>query len=138
MKFISQWFARAGAMLGLLGVAIGMGILAILFLSAALCLALIPPLGLPLATLVTGGVLLAVAALLVLAARRAVQPPRRAPHEPAPPNGPAAAAKIGEMLGEEGGVLIKQHPGAAILTALLAGFVVGSSPKIRAGLSRML
>jgi heme A synthase len=138
MKFLSQWFARTGAMLGLLGVAAVIGLLAVVFLSAALCLALTGPLGMPLAALATGGALLVVAALLLLAARLVVRRRRRPPEAAALPSGPAAAAELGEMLGEEGGLLIKQHPGAAILAALLAGFVVGSSPKIRDRLTRIL
>ena len=61
MKFLTQWFARTGTMLGLLAIAAGLAVLAVLFLSAALYLALVGPLGMPLAALATGGALLVVA-----------------------------------------------------------------------------
>lgn len=138
MKFLTQWFARTGTMLGLLAIAAGLAVLAVLFLSAALYLALVGPLGMPLAALATGGALLVVAALILLVARHAVRRPPPPPEAAAPPSGPAAAAKLGEMLGEEGGALIKQNPGTAIVAALVAGFVVGSSPKIRDRLTRIL
>ncbi len=66
-------------MLILLGAAAGICILALGFLSAALCLALIDPLGTPLAALVTGGVLIALAALLLLTVKLLVPRPRRPP-----------------------------------------------------------
>jgi len=135
---LTRCFARAGATLTLLGAAAGMGVLAVGFLSAALYLALIEPLGAAKAALVTGGVLVAIAALLLLAIKLLVFRPRRSPGASAQPDGPATAAKLGEMLGEEGGLLIKRHPGTAMLTALVAGFVVGCSPKTRAKLLSLL
>jgi hypothetical protein len=42
------------------------------------------------------------------------------------------------MLGEEAGAWTKRHPGAAVLAALTAGFVVGSSPKLRNLVTRLL
>lgn len=135
MRGLSQCFARAGATLTLLGVAVGMSVLAVAFLSAALYLALIAPLGAPLAALATGGALLGVSGLLVFAVRFWVLPPRR---PAAAPDGRVAAAKLGEMLGEEAGAWTKRHPGAAVLAALAAGFVVGSSPKLRNLVTRLL
>jgi hypothetical protein len=123
-------------MLALLGAAAGLGVLALGFLSAALYLALIDPLGTPIAALVTGGVLIAVAALLLLVVKLMI--PRRPPEASAQPGGPVTAAKLGEILGEEGGALIKGHPGTAVFAALAAGFVVGNSPKIRARLMSLL
>jgi hypothetical protein len=125
-------------MLALLGAAAGIGILALGFLSAALYLALIDPLGTPIADLVTGGVLIVAAALLLLVVKLLVPRPRRPPEASAPPDRPVTAAKLGEILGEEGGALIKGHPATAIFAALAAGFVVGSSPKIRAKLMSLL
>ena len=138
MRTLTRCFARAGAALTLLGVAAGMGVLALGFLSAALYLALAEPLGPAMAALVTGGVLVAIAALLLLAIKLFVLRPLRAAEPSAQPDGQATAAKLGEMLGEEGGLLIKRHPGAAMLAALAAGFVVGSSPKTRARLANLL
>lgn len=138
MRSLSRWIARAGATLTLLGVAAGMGVLAVAFLSVALYLALLEPLGAPSAALVTGGVLLAVAALVVLAVKIMISPPRRLRGARAEPDGPAVAARLGELLGEDAGNWTKRHPGTAMLAALAAGFVVGSSPKLRAALLRLL
>ena len=138
MRMLTRCFARAGATLTLLGMAACMGVWALGFLSAALYLALIEPLGAAIAALVTGGVLVATAASLLLAIKIFVLRPRRAPEPSAQADGQATAAKLGEMLGEEGTLLIKRHPGAAMLTALAAGLVVGSSPKTRARLANLL
>jgi len=138
MRMLTQWFAQAGATVALLVVAAGLCVLAIGFLSAALCVALIDPIGLPLAALATGSVLVAVAALLVLIVKFSVLRPRRAPKTPPQPDGRVAAAKLGELFGEEAGAWTGQHPLAAMAAALMAGFVVGSSPKLRAKLMRIL
>lgn len=138
MKALSRWFARAGATLTLLGVAAAMGVLAVVFLSLALYFALVAPLGAPLAALVTGGVLLAVAGIVVLVAWLMISPPRRQPAKSGEPDGRAAAARLGEMLGEETGNWTKRHPGSAMLAALAAGFAVGSSPKLRDLVWRLL
>jgi len=138
MRILSRWFVRAGTILTLLGTAVGMAILALGFLSAALYLALIEPMGTPIAALVTGCVLIAIAALFLLIIKFLTRPSSRSPEASVQPDGQATAAKLGEMLGEEGGDLIKRHPGSAILAALAAGFVVGCSPKVRAKLMSLL
>jgi hypothetical protein len=138
MRILRRWFARTGAALVLLGIATGMGLLAVAFLCAALYLALQEVLGAPLAALVIAGGLVFVAALLVLSIKVFVLRPGRPGPEPTQPDGRAAAAKLGEMLGEEAGAWTKQHPGMAMVAALAAGFVVGTSPKIRAILLSLL
>lgn len=137
MSALSGWFARAGASLAVAGVAAAVAVLAVAFLSAALCLWLTDLVGLPLAALITGAVLLAVAGLLLLA----LGPLARRPRPPAAavrPEGEATAAALGEMLGEEAATWTKRHPAAAMLAALAAGFVVGTSPSLRAKLLRLL
>lgn len=138
MRLVTQLFARAGTNLALLGFLVGIGLMAVAFLSAALYLALIEPLGAPLAALATGGVLTVAGALILLSVRRSVSRWPSPPNASAPTDGRAAAGKLGEMLGEEAGMWTKQHPGAAMLAAMLAGFVVGSSPKIRSKLTDLL
>lgn len=138
MTTLSRWFARTGATFALLGVAVGMGVLAVAFVSAALYLALVERLGAPLSALLTGSALLAIAALTVLAAKFLISSPRRLTTGPSEPDGEVAAARLGEMLAEEAGARTKQHPGTAMVTALLAGFVVGSNPRLRTLLLRLL
>ena len=137
MKVLSRWFVRTGTTLALLGIAVSLAVLAVAFWTVALYLALLERLGAPLAALWTGGALLAVAALFVLAARWLIRPPRRATTGPSQPNAEVAAARLGEMLAEEAGGWTKRHPGSAMFTALAAGFVVGSSPKLRSLLSQL-
>lgn len=138
MRALGRWFTRTGAMLALLGIAVGMGVLAVAFLSAALYLTLLEPLGAPLAAFLTGGALLAVAALIVLAVKVLISSPRRMTTVPSGANGEVAAARLGEMLAEEAGAWTKRHPGTAMVTALVAGFVIGSSPRLRTLLLQLL
>jgi len=137
MRALGRWFARTGATLALVGIAVGMSVLAVAFLSAALYLALLQPLGAPLAALLTGGALLAVAAVIVLAVKYLISSPRRRATVPSEADGEVAAARLGEMLAEEAGAWTKRHPGTAMVTALVAGFLVGSSPRLRTLLLRL-
>lgn len=138
MRSLRRWFARTGATLTLLGIAVGTGVLAAAFLSAALYFALIEPLGKPLAALLTGGTLLAMAAMILLAVKFLIWSPRRLTTVPSEPDGEVAAARLGEMLAEDTGAWTKRHPGTAMATALVAGFAVGSSPRLRTLLLRLL
>lgn len=138
MRGLTRWLTGAGVRLALVGVAAGIAILAVGFLSAALYLALAEALGPPLAAAATGVALIVVAALVLLGIRLSMRGARPPPETQAQPDGRASAAKLGEMLGEEAAVWTKRHPAASMLAALAAGFAVGSSPKIRSELSRLL
>jgi hypothetical protein len=133
MKALTRWFALAGTTFALLLVAAGTGVLAIAFLSAALYLGLLEPLGMPLAALATGCVLAVAAAVFLLLLLRAK--PREVS---APPADRPLAGELGELLGEQAGLWTRRHPGGAMLAALVAGFIVGSSPSIRARLLKLL
>jgi len=136
MRILGPWLARAGTTLALMAIAAGMGLLAVAFLCAALYLGLVEPLGRPLAALVTGCVLAAVASLLMLVMllllRRGT--PRQAPP---PPDGRPSVGELAELLGEEAGKWARQHPGGTLLAALVAGIIVGSSGKTRAKISNL-
>src|SRR3546814_881330 len=109
------------------------------FLTTALYLGLVGRLGLPWAALVTGTVLALVAALLLLWARLLVLRPQASPSEiPEKLGSQPSAGQLGEVLGEEAATWTKQHPGGALIAALVVGFVVGSSPKLRARLLDLL
>jgi hypothetical protein len=138
MKAPIHWFRQAGTTAILLALAAGVGVLAVGFLSAALCLELVVPLGLPLATLMTGAVLVAVVFLLLFATRLLVLRRRTSSSTSTSSGSWLSAGDLGEMLGEEAGLWARQHPAGAMLAALLAGFVVGSSPKLRSKLLTLL
>lgn len=138
MIALDKLVMRTGVTLTFLGIVVGTGVIAIAFFSAACYLALAEPLGTAYAAFATGCILIAVAAFLVLGVKLVVLRSSRPKAAATQPDGRIAAAKIGEMLGEEAGAWTKQHPGAAVLAALAAGFVVGSSPKLRNGLRRLL
>jgi len=131
MRFLGPWLARAGTTLALLVIAAGMGLLAVAFLCAALYLGLVEPLGKPLAALVTGCVLAAIASLVMLLMFLLLRQ-RTPPKAPPRPDDRPAVGELAELLGEEAGKWARQHPGSTLLAALVAGIVVGSSPKIRA------
>jgi len=137
MTTIDKLFMRTGIALVFLGIAVGVSILAVVFLTAAVYLALVEPLGMPKAALATGGVLIAVAAILMLAVKLVVTSSQRPKRAPARPDGQIAAAQLGELIGEGAATWTRQHPGTTIFAALAAGFVVGSSPKLRTGLMRL-
>lgn len=133
MRILGPWLARAGTTLALMAIAAGMGLLAVAFLCAALYLGLVEPLGRPLAALVTGCVLVAVASLLMLVMLLLLRQrtPRQAPPRP---DGRPAVGELAELLGEEAGKWARQHPGGTMLAALVAGFIVGSNPNLTAKL----
>lgn len=138
MRALTHWFAQAGTTLVLLAVAAGIGVLAVGFLSAALFLGLVEPLDPPLAALVTGAVLVAVVALMLFVARLLVLRPRAPSDTPKRSGSRPSAGELGELLREEAGLWARQHPAGAMLAALVAGFVVGSNPKIRTKLLDLL
>lgn len=137
MTTVDKLFMRTGIALVFLGIAVGVGVLAVVFLTAAIYLALVEPLGMPLAALTTGGVLIVVAAILMLAVKLIVSSSQRPKRAPPPQDGQIAAARLGELIGEEAATWTRRHPGVSIFAALAAGFVVGSSPKLRTGLMQL-
>lgn len=138
MTTVDKLFMRTGIALVFLGIAAGIGFLAVIFLTAAVFLALVEPIGMPMAALATGGALIAFAAILMLVVKLIVSSSRRSKSAPPRQDGQMAAARLGELIGEEAATWTRQHPGATIFAALAAGFVVGSSPRLRTGLMRLL
>ncbi len=110
---------------------------AILFLCAALYLALRGVTTPPLAALGTGGAALLGALIVLLSARLAMAPrkgrrrPGRDQARPASGEDRMAAALAG-MLGEEFVALARQHAKETVLGSFLAGIAFGASPGLRA------
>jgi len=137
MTTLDKLFMRTGIALVFLGIAAGIGFLAVMFLTAAVFLALVESMGMPMAALATGGVLIAFAVILLLAVKLLVSSSQRPKRAPLRQDGQIAAAELGELIGEEAAAWARLHPGAVTFAALAAGFVVGSSPKLRTGLMRL-
>lgn len=137
MTTVDKLFMRTGIALVFLAIAAGIGFLSVMFLTAAVFLALVEPMGMPMAALATGGVLIAFAVILMLAVKLIVSSSQRSKRTPPQQDGQIAAARLGELIGEEAATCARQHPGAVTFAALAAGFVVGSSPKLRTGLMRL-
>lgn len=112
----------AGALL----VATGMG-----FVFASLYLALLEPMGAPLAALVTGLVVLVIGTMLVAGARVRRQPARR----PRPQGNPEEALlETVEAARRE----IAAHPVDSVTAAVIVGAVLGASPGARRALKDLL
>lgn len=111
-------------------------------LAAALYLALLPVMSPPLAAASTAGAALLLAAIVLLIGRGvARQPSRRASPASA---GQGIAGKmgvvggLGQDMGEEAAALARAHAGKAAVVALVAGFAVGISPRLRRSLWQLL
>jgi hypothetical protein len=89
----------------------------------------------PAAALVSGGIVLFVALLLVMIARAMLRGRRR--RERDLPLSAEAAAEIGSLFGDKVQGFANLHRGSSLLTALAAGFAVGVSPKLRSILWRL-
>lgn len=111
-------------------------------LGAALYLALLPEVSPPLAAAITAAAALLLAALVLLIGR--IVAGRRPSGGARSGIGDDVAGRMGAMgllgqdLGIEAGALAKAHAGKAILAALVAGFAVGVSPRLRRSLWRLL
>lgn len=121
------------------------GLTGVGFLLAVLHMRLSIMWGVQEASLAMGGVLLVLAALLMLGARRAIgqRPSGPATSTPAaglegaapPRSGPAdptqLAAQMGEDIGAQAAVWARSHPVLALAVALAAGVAVGANPGLR-------
>lgn len=113
--------ARLGLALGLLIVAIGLAIAGFIGLVDALHLYLLWHLSPPVAALLIGLLLLLLAGVLCLVARRLTRP-LPAPRRPSPARGDASAEALAWAL---------RHPGQSAVLAAVLGFCVGALPEAR-------
>ncbi|NJO67511.1 MAG: hypothetical protein HC826_00565 [Rhodospirillales bacterium] len=141
------------------GLAIVAGLLAVAtfgLVGAAIFLALLPVISPAQAALATAAVALLLAVILLLMSRTIVSRPRSSstPAAGATPGfrgRPAGAlgggfggtkaglaASIGEAFGSDAESLVRAHAGSAVVTALIAGFAIGVSPRLRRSLWRLL
>lgn len=113
-------------------------ITAICYFAFALYLLLLAVVVPPAAALLTG-ILVLLTALLLIAITRAATRPRRRMREPSPTMEAAEdAAGLGTEIGRKIRGLADAHGSGGLLAALVAGFAVGVSPKLRAFLQALL
>ena len=119
--------ARLALAFGLLIVAIGLAIAGFIGLVGALRFALLLWLGPTMANLVVGLVLLLLAAVLCLIARRLTRPLPAS--KVAPVAGDAATAQAIAW--------VQQHPNQSAILAAVLGFCMGASPEARKAVSEL-
>jgi hypothetical protein len=137
----SRLIARLALALAFVVIGLIAGVVAVAFLAYAVYLALLSVLVPPAAAAITGVVVIAGAGLLLAIVRAIVRPRRR-------PRGrdgsfPSleeceTAAEVGSDLGRKLRGIAGANSGGGLLAALVAGFAVGVSPKLRAFLQAIL
>jgi hypothetical protein len=129
---------RLAVSLAMVLIALIGAILAIVYFAFALYLLLLAFVVPPAAALLTGILILLIALALIGVARVATRP-RRRPREPSPTLEAAeSAAGLGTELGRKLRGLTQAHASGGLIAALVAGFAVGMSPKLRAFLQAIL
>lgn len=111
-------------------------------LAAALYLALLPVVAPPLAAALTAAAALLLALIVVVIGRTITRRPVRR----APPGSVGASAfgrmgvvgGLGQEMGQQAGEFARANAGKAIIAALVAGFAVGVSPRLRRSLWQLL
>lgn len=137
---ISRFIAKIAIAFAMLLIGLVAGVIAILFFAYAVYLALLNVLVGPAAAAITGAVVIAAALLLMAALRLVFRPRRRRRRVADVPSLEECenAADIGSELGRRIRGLAGASTGGGLLAALLAGFAVGVSPKLRAFLQSLL
>ena len=115
---------------------------AVFLLGVALYQGLLPEFSPAVAALITAGAALLLALIVVLIARavsgRSRQSVVAGKSRLRPPAGLGIAGSLGQDLGEQATALVGAHARKAIMVSLIAGFVVGVSPRIRRTLWQFL
>ena len=136
---ISRFFTRIAIGFAMVLIALVAGVIAVAFFAYAVYLALLHLLVGPAAAAITGVVVLAGALLLMGLLRLVVRPRRRRRGGEMPSLEECEnAAEIGSELGRRIRGIAGAHAGGGLLFALVAGFAMGVSPKLRAFLQSIL
>ena len=129
---------RLAVALAMVLIALIAAIVAIVYFAFALYLLWLPYVVPPAAALITGLLILLIALVLIAVARAAMDPRRRR-REPSPTLEAAeTAAGLGTELGRKIRGLADANASGGLIAALVAGFAVGVSPKLRAFLQSLL
>jgi hypothetical protein len=135
---IARFFMRLAIALAMVLIALTAAIVATGYFVFALYLFLLAFVVPPAAAMLTG-VLVLVLALILIAIARAATSPRRRKREWSPSLEAAEdAAGLGTELGRKIRGLVDTNASGGLLAALVAGFAVGMSPKLRAFLQAIL
>lgn len=136
----SRLIARIATAIASVLIGLVAGIIALAFFSYAIYLAFLNVLAPAVAAAVTGVVVIAAAALLVGIVRLALRPRRRRRPAAGIPSLEECetAAEAGSELGRKIRGIAAASSGGGLLAALVAGFAVGLSPKLRAFLQALL
>ena len=136
---ISRFIAKIAIAVAMLLIGLVAGVIAVAFFAYAVYLALLTVLVGPAAAAITGVVVLAAALLLMGGIRAVFRPKRRRRIADIPSLQECEnAADIGSELGRKIRGLAGASTGGGLMAALLAGFAVGISPKLRAFLQSLL
>ena len=92
----------------------------------------------PAAAVVTGLIVLVLAALLALIARMFMRGSKRRDRDYSSMTAAETAAELGSLFGDKVQGLANMNKSTSMLTALAAGFAVGVSPKLRSLLWRII
>ena len=92
----------------------------------------------PAAAVVTGLIVLVLAALLALIARMFMRGSKRRDRDYSSMTAAETAAELGSLFGDKVQGLASMNKSTSMLTALAAGFAVGVSPKLRSLLWRII
>jgi len=133
---ISRFLARLAVSLAVVLIALIAAITAIVYFAFALYLLLLMWVAPPAAALLTG-VLVLVAVLILAAATRAGMRPRRR-RRPANLEAAEDAADLGGEIARKVRGMMDSNANGGLLAALVAGFAVGMSPKLRSFLQSLL
>lgn len=114
------------------------GLAAIVCFAGAAWFAMLPKLGAPLASLLTGLGLLLVMALLLVVVHKTTQPSQPSTTEQPPANSREAYLEdnLGPLIGERATQWTREHTGAVMVGALAAGVLLAASPGARRLLSQ--
>lgn len=137
---LSRFFARLAISLAVILIALIAAVIAVVFFAYGLFLLLLTVV-VPPAAAVLSGILVLLAALALIMAMRAGSRStrRRRRHEPSPSvDAWENAAELGTELGRKIRNLSEAHASGGLMAALVAGFAVGVSPKLRAFLQALL
>jgi len=134
---MGRFFARIALSIAALLVMVVAAFIAVGFFALALYLYLAGSMPPPVAALITGTLVLLLAVVLVLVTRpRRGYRPRLSDAEPA--SARQSAAELGGELGRRLQDMARSHTTGSLLAALVAGFIVGVSPKLRSFLLDIL
>lgn len=134
---LSRFFARLAISLAALLIAVIAAIIALVYFVYALFLVLLNIVVVPAAAVLTGVIVLLVAILLVVATQSRSRRGRKRGASPSL-EGFETAAELGGELARKVRALIGSEASGGLLAALVAGFAVGMSPKLRAFLHSIL